>query len=173
MTYRYFAFIAAVFLALQACGDKKLSDADKALSVKNGVESSSEASSQNKDEPQSKEETEKVTMDGRITLYIEPLISEEAACILPIKIANGTEKPASVSMFGFKVSGPKVDDSANMFAQPTPSGEIRLARVILLGHSCADYDTITVSEYLCAANDDDCADMVDFIGSPDLNIISP
>ena len=114
MIHRHFFFIAAAFLALQACGDKNASDADKALSAKDGLEKSSEISSQSKDETQDKDEPQSAVMDGRITLSIEPLISEEAACILPIKIANGTAAPASVSMFGFKVSGPKVDDSKDL-----------------------------------------------------------
>jgi len=115
----------------------------------------------------------KVPLDGKITVSPEALVSERAACILPLRVSNGTEGEVSVSMFSFKITGSGNDDTGNMFAQPTPSGEARTARVILLGQTCSAFDTVTISEVLCVSGDDKCPVSVEFEDSPEIKLIGP
>jgi len=115
----------------------------------------------------------KVPLDGDITVSVEPLVSEEAACIVPLRVSNGTENEVSVSMFGFKITGSGNDDTGNMFAQPTPSGEARTARVILLGQNCSAFDTVTINEVLCVSGGNQCADNVTFENSAELTLNGP
>ncbi len=116
----------------------------------------------------------KVPRDGRITLSPETLVSEDAACILPLRVSNGTDASVSVSMFGFTVTGPGEDDTGNnMFAQLTPPGEARTARVILIGQACSAFDTVTINEVLCVSNDTSCPVAVSFEDSDELKLIGP
>jgi len=115
----------------------------------------------------------KVPLDGTITISPEELISERAACILPLRVSNGTDKDVSVSMFDFKVTGPGDDDAGNMFAQPTPPGQVRTARIILIGQSCDAFDTVTISEALCVSGDEPCPAAVEFEDSSEIKLIGP
>ncbi len=115
----------------------------------------------------------KVPLNGRITVSPEPLISEDAACIVPLRVSNGTDAQISVSMFNFKITGSGQDDTGNMFAQPTPSGESRTARVILIGQSCSAFDTVTISEVLCVSQDNPCPVDVGFEDSSEIKLIGP
>lgn len=124
-------------------------------------------------EPALKPAPIKVPLDGTITISPEPLISERSACILPLRVSNGTEDEVSVSMFDFKVTGLGKPDAGNMFAQPTPSGQARTARIILIGQSCEAFDTVTISEVLCVSGDTICPVIVDFEDSAELKLIGP
>lgn len=115
----------------------------------------------------------KVPLDGMITVSPEPLISERSACIMPLRVSNGTESEVAVSMFNFKVTGPGKADTANMFAQPTPSGQARIARIILIGQSCEAFDTVTISEYLCVSGDEPCPANIGFENSDEVKLIGP
>ena len=115
----------------------------------------------------------KVPLDGTITVSPEALVSERAACILPLRVSNGTDGPVSVSMFGFEVTGSGTPDTANMFAQETPSGEARTARVILIGQTCSAFDTVTISEVLCVSGDVKCPISVGFEDSSEIKLIGP
>ena len=76
-------------------------------------------------------------------------------------------------MFGFKVTGSGTPDTANMFAQETPSGEARTARVILIGQTCSAFDTVTISEVLCVSGDVKCPTFVGFEDSSEIKLIGP
>jgi len=115
----------------------------------------------------------KVSLDGRIRVSPENLVSESDACILPLRVTNGTEAEVSVSMFSFQVTGSGTDDTGNMFAQPTPSGEARTARVILIGQTCSAFDTVTISEVLCVSGDAPCPVSVEFEDSSEMKLIGP
>lgn len=115
----------------------------------------------------------KVPLDGKITLSPEPLVSENAACILPLRVSNGADVTVSVSMFSFKVTGSGNADTGNMFAQPVPSGEARTARVILIGQSCSAFDTLTAAEVLCVSGDVKCPAPIEFESSGELTLIGP
>lgn len=115
----------------------------------------------------------KVPLDDRITISPEPLLSENAACVVPLRVSNGTGSPIFVSMFNFKLSGSGKDDTGNMFAQSTPSGEARTARVILIGQSCNAFDTVTIGEVLCVSGDDECPVSVEFEDSAEIKLIGP
>jgi hypothetical protein len=106
--------------------------------------------------PASKPANISVPLDGKITVTAEDLASEERACIIPLRVSNGTDTEISVSMFGFKVTGSGTDDSGNMFPQVVPAGEYRTARIIQMGQSCAAFDTITTQDVLCKTGEADC-----------------
>lgn len=107
-----------------------------------------------------------VSLDGQITLTAEPLLSEDAACVMPLRVSNGTKAEISVSMFGFSVTGPGDDDTGNMFPQVVPSGEYQTARIIQIGQSCSAFDTITLKDVLCKTDGQDCE--VIFEDSPEI-----
>ncbi|WP_409432798.1 hypothetical protein ACJ3XI_11410 [Litorimonas sp. RW-G-Af-16] len=114
------------------------------------------------DEPIIQEEAATIRMGGKvpptgeITITTEALSSEDAACIIPIQIRNGTDAMASVSMFGFDVTGDGDADTGNMFPQDVPAGEYRTARIIQIGQSCAAFDTITPKDVLCKTGGETC-----------------
>ncbi|MEP1229250.1 MAG: hypothetical protein ABJG88_01100 [Litorimonas sp.] len=114
----------------------------------------------------------KVPLNGLITVSPEVLVSEDAACILPLRVSNGTDKTISVSMFDFKVTGSGQPDAGNMFARPTPSGEARTARVILIGQPCNAFNTVTIPEVLCVSEDSECSVDVGFEDSSEIKLIN-
>jgi len=113
---------------------------------------------------------EAIALDGTVTLVVGDLASEPRACIVPIRVENGTEGDVNVTMIGFSVTGPGEDSTGNMFAPVATSGTASEARVILEGQSCDAYDMIRVPEVLCKADGEDCSDKIEFEGSDALNI---
>ncbi len=115
-----------------------------------------------------------VPQDGRISLTAETLLPEDSACVLPLRISNGTDKAVSVSMFGFAVTGPGDADTGNMFPQDIPSGQYRTARIIQIGQSCDAFDTITIKDIMCRENNDpETSCDVTFEDSDEIRFVNP
>lgn len=108
-----------------------------------------------------KTELDIVEKDGQIRVILQNPVSEPRACILPIRVENGLEKPANVTMIGFAVTGLGDDARGNMFAPVAASGMVSEARVIIEGQSCDAFNTLTVPEVLCTSGDEDCSDVVE------------
>lgn len=108
-----------------------------------------------------KTELDTVQKDGQIRVILQNPVSEPRACILPIRVENGLEEPANVTMIGFSVTGSGDDARGNMFAPVAASGMASEARVIIEGQSCDAFNTLTVPEVLCTSGDEDCSDVVE------------
>jgi len=100
---------------------------------------------------------------GVVRLRLTTPVSEQFACIVPIKLENGLENSTQVTMIGFKVIGPGDDASANMFAPTAEAGGTTVARVIVQGQGCDAFDTLSIPEVRCTSGEEDCASKVEFI----------
>lgn len=151
-------YIAFTMLILAACQGENKEDADN-VQPTTDTQSSVNVS---------------VPPDGKITLSVEALLPEDAACVIPFRISNGTEADVSVSMFGFSVTGKGKADSGNMFPQDIPAGEYTRARIIQIGQSCDAFDTITVKDVLCKIKGDpDISCEVTFEDSDEISFVNP
>jgi len=100
--------------------------------------------------------------DGRLVLSSLEKVSEANACILPITISNGTDKPATISMMQFEVSGPGESDSGNMFGQTVAPGEINTARILFPSRQCEELLEINPKNLKCEMNGLDCVETIEF-----------
>lgn len=100
--------------------------------------------------------------DGRLVLSSLEKVSEANACILPITISNGTDKPATISMMQFEVSGSGENDSGNMFGQTVAPGEINTARILFPSRQCEELLEINPKNLKCETNGLNCVETVEF-----------
>lgn len=102
----------------------------------------------------------KVT-DGRYVISALPKISEPNACVLPITITNGTDKPATISMMQFTVKGPGEEDSGNMFGQTVAPGATNIASLLFPTRACSDLMEIVSPVLKCTTEGQDCTERLE------------
>jgi len=100
--------------------------------------------------------------DDRLVISSLDKVPEANACILPITISNGTDKPATISMMQFEVSGSGESDSGNMFGQTVAPGEINTARILFPSRQCEELLEINPKNLKCETNGLDCVETVEF-----------
>ena len=106
---------------------------------------------------------ETVVQDDVVALRLSDPVSEPRACIIPIRVENGLDNPANVTMIAFNLTGPGDDAKGNMFAPAADPGEISEARVIVEGQSCDAFDTISIPEIRCTSGDETCENKIELI----------
>ncbi len=100
--------------------------------------------------------------DGRYVISALPKLSEPNACVLPITITNGTDKPATISMMQFTVKGPGEDDSGNMFGQTVAPGATNIASLLFPTRACSDLMEIVSPVLKCTTEGQDCTESLEF-----------
>lgn len=150
---RIFSLSAIAFLVLSACSDSSESN-DKL--VQEVVDAPVDA--------------EKIT-DGRLVISTLEKVAEPNACILPITVTNGTDKPATISMMQFAVTGTGEDDSGNMFGQRVEAGETNTARILFPSRQCEELLEVKPGNLKCETNGMDCVENVEFESLPGLTFI--
>lgn len=127
------AFIAAT---LTACGETPPESAD--TNIDPVVESSATPN-----------ERESVTIDGTVTITVDRLIPEDAACLLMMDVINGTDRAVTAGLFAFDVTGNGETAGANMFPQRAEPGSVTTAQIILPGADCENAKMIEGGQVNC------------------------
>ncbi|WP_298915894.1 hypothetical protein [uncultured Algimonas sp.] len=101
--------------------------------------------------------------DGRVVLTVDRLVSEDAACLLMIDVANGTDAAVTAGLFAFDVTGNGESSGANMFPQTAGPGTVATAQIILPGADCANALAIEGGQINCRVVDtgESCVDITE------------
>lgn len=88
-------------------------------------------------------------VDGQVVITVDRTIAEDAACLLMIDVANGTDETVTAGLFAFDVTGNDASAGANMFPQTAEPGQIATAQIVLPGADCDNALLIEGGEINC------------------------
>lgn len=88
-------------------------------------------------------------VEAGVMITVDRLISEEAACLVMMNVANGTDLTVTAGLFAFDVTGNGERAGANMFPQTTQPGDVVTAQIILPGASCDNAQVIEGGQINC------------------------
>ena len=92
---------------------------------------------------------EALGVENGVMITVDRLISEEAACLVMMNVANGTDQTVTAGLFAFDVTGNGERAGANMFPQTTQPGDVVTAQIILPSASCENAKVIEGGQINC------------------------
>ena len=106
---------------------------------------------------------EAMGIEAGVMITVDRLIPEEAACLVMMNVANGTNQTVTAGIFAFDVTGNGERAGANMFPQTTQPGEVVTAQIILPNANCENAKVIEGGQINCrfVESGESCIDILE------------